>query len=183
MASAADEERRFTAQLIAAWDRGAAAYDATPRHGIIHDDEWRAWRRLLGAVLGDADHSRIGPRRVLDVGTGTGAMALLAAELGHDVTGVDLSQEMLTRARAKAAAAGLGVDWRLADAGALPPDLVGFDVVIARHVLWTLPHPDRALASWRDSARPGGLIVVIDATIRRPPRPLGDAQRAIERLA
>jgi SAM-dependent methyltransferase len=106
-------------------------------------------------------------------------MALLAAELGHEVTGVDLSEEMLGRARAKATSAGRGVAWRVADAGALPPDLVGFDVVLARHVLWTLPRPDRALASWRDAARPGGLIVVIDGTSRRPPRPLDDVQRAL----
>ncbi|HEU4673398.1 MAG TPA: methyltransferase domain-containing protein [Candidatus Limnocylindrales bacterium] len=183
MASASDDDRRFTAELIAAWDRGAATYDAMPRHGILHDDEWRAWRRLLAAILGDAAHSRIAPRRILDVGTGTGVVALLAAELGHDVTGVDLSREMLARARSKAAEAGLPVDWRVADAAALPPDLVGFDVVIARHVLWTLPRPDRALTSWRDAARAGGLIVVIDGTNRRPPGPLGDVQRAVGRLA
>jgi ubiquinone/menaquinone biosynthesis C-methylase UbiE len=165
------------AQLTAAWDRAADGYDRTLRHGLLYDDEWRAWRRLLGALIGDARHSAVGARRILDVGTGTGVLALLAAELGHDVTGVDLSEGMLRQARSKAAANGLAIDWRTADAEALPADLVGFDAVLARHVLWTLPRPDRALASWRDAARAGGLVVVIDGVIVPAPWPLGTAQR------
>ncbi|HEU4572363.1 MAG TPA: methyltransferase domain-containing protein [Candidatus Limnocylindrales bacterium] len=176
-------DHALKAELIASWDRGARGYDATPRHGLLHDDEWRAWRRLLAALLGDARHSDVPARRVLDVGTGTGVIALLAAELGHDVTGVDLSEGMLAQARAKASASGLAVEWRTADAEGLPPDLVGFDAVVARHLVWTLPRPDRALASWRDAARAGGLVVVIDGVVRRPPPPFDGAQRAIGRLA
>jgi ubiquinone/menaquinone biosynthesis C-methylase UbiE len=171
------------AQLTAAWDRAADGYDATLRHGLLYDDEWRAWRRLLGALIGDARHSDVGARRILDVGTGTGVLALLAAELGHDVTGVDLSEGMLRQARSKAAANGLAIDWRTADAEALPADLVGFDAVLARHVLWTLPRPDRALASWRDAARAGGLVVVIDGVNVPAPWPLGAAQRLARHAA
>jgi ubiquinone/menaquinone biosynthesis C-methylase UbiE len=182
MAEPGDEERRLRADVIAAWDRRAATYDDAPRHGLLYADEWRAWRRLLGALLGDAAHSGIRPRRVLDVGTGTGVVALLAAELGHDVTGVDLSEAMLARARSKGAASGLAVDWRVADAEALPPDLVGYDVVIARHVLWTLLHPDRAIDAWRDAARPGGLVIVIEGLTRTGPPPVDAARRLAARL-
>lgn len=173
----------FKAELIAAWDRGAASYDRTLRHGLLHADEWRAWRRLVAALVGDATHSDLAPRRILDVGTGTGVIALLAAELGHEVTGVDLSEAMLAEARAKARRDGRPIDWRVADAEALPADLVGFDVVIARHVLWTLPHPERAIVSWRDAARPGGLVVVIDGLTRAVPPPIDRAQAAVAWLA
>ncbi len=154
----------FKATLTASWDAGARRYDAAPRHGINHDDEFVAWRRLVAAVLGDPAHAGVPPLRVLDVGTGTGVLALLAAELGHEVVGIDLSTGMLAEARQKAAAAGLAIDFREADAEALPAGLVGFDAVLARHLLWTLPHPDRALQAWRDAARPGGLVAVIEGT-------------------
>ena len=56
-----------------------------------------------------------GARRVLDLATGTGRLALLAAGLGVDVCGVDSSEAMLAVARARSAGGGLQVDWRLAD--------------------------------------------------------------------
>lgn len=160
------------ARIAAAWERGASGYDQELRHGLLHDDEWVAWRRLLAAILGDPLHAAVPRLRVLDVGTGTGVVALLAAELGHEVTGLDASPAMLERAKAKARARGLAVDWRLGDAEDLPVGLGGFDAVVARQVLWTLPRPARAVAAWRDSARPGGLVVVIDGWFEPWPLPV-----------
>src|SRR5471032_2177603 len=103
-----DEERaRVKAAITAAWDRGAGGYDRIPRHGILHDDERTAWRRLVAAILGDATHSKMPPRAVLDVGTGTGTLALLAAELGHDVIALDLSEGMILAARRKSIESGI----------------------------------------------------------------------------
>lgn len=154
-------------ELTRHWDRGARTYDAIPGHGLLHDDEYRAWRRTLAAILGDPAHADVPRLRVLDVGTGTGSMALLAAELGHDVTGVDLSEAMLEQARAKAASMRLAVDLRVGDAEALAADLTGFDVVMSRHVLWTLPEPARAIRAWSGALRPAGLVAVIDGVIAR----------------
>jgi SAM-dependent methyltransferase len=175
------DDERFKASLTAAWDAGARHYDTAPRHGLVHDDEWIAWRRLVAAILGDATHSGVRPRRVLDVGTGTGTIALLAAELGHDVVGLDLSDGMLTEARRKAAGGIRTVEWRVGDAEDPPADLRDFDVVVSRHVLWTLPDPDRAVAAWRDAARPGGLVAAIDGTFLRRPWPLSWAVGATGR--
>lgn len=160
------------AKIAAAWERGASGYDQQLRHGLLHDDEWAAWRRLLAAILGDPLHAAVPRLRVLDVGTGTGVVALLAAELGHEVTGLDASPAMLERAKAKAQARGLAVDWRLGDAENLPVGLGGFDAVVARQVLWTLPNPARAVAVWRAAARPGGLVAVIEGWFEPWPLPL-----------
>jgi ubiquinone/menaquinone biosynthesis C-methylase UbiE len=175
-------EQDIKAAVVASWDSGAGAYDATPRHGIRHDDERVAWRRLVAAILGDPAHAAVPRRRVLDVGTGTGVLALLAAELGHDVTGVDLSAGMLERAARNATAAGLSIQLQVADAESLPDDLRGFDAVVSRHLVWTLPHPAAAIAAWRRAARSDGLVAVIDGTFAPTPRGLGWATALAGRL-
>lgn len=166
------------ARLTESWDAGAPGYDATPRHGLRHDDEWVAWRRLLAAVLGDPAHADVPRLRVLDVGTGTGVIALLVAELGHSVTGIDLSAGMLAEARRKAAAAGLVLDLRIGDAEEPPEELGGFDAIIARHLFWTLPDPGRALRAWIAAARPGALLAIIDGLYRPARPPMSWAVRA-----
>jgi len=173
------DDAAFKTELTARWDAGAAAYDDTPRHGILHEDEWVAWRRLVAAMLGDPAHAGVPRLRVLDVGTGTGVLAMLAAGLGHEVVGLDLSEGMLAQARRKAIGAGLDVSFRKGDAEALPDDLGSFDAVVSRQLLWTLPDPVRALVGWRAVVRPGGLIALVDMVHRPRAWPLGTATRII----
>jgi ubiquinone/menaquinone biosynthesis C-methylase UbiE len=170
------------AAITAAWDRGAAVYDRIPRHGILHDDERRAWRRLVAAILGDATHSEMPRREVLDVGTGTGTLALLAAELGHDVIAVDLSEAMILAARRKSIESGIAVDWRHGDAEDPPVPEGSMDAVISRHLVWTLPDPALAARAWRDRLRPGGLVAVIDGTYPHRPLPARLLAAAATRL-
>jgi ubiquinone/menaquinone biosynthesis C-methylase UbiE len=101
-------------------------------------------------------------RRVLDIGTGTGLMALLAAELGHDVTGLDMSEGMLDQARRKARELRLDVRWDVGDAEAPPYSPGTFDVLVSRHVAWTLLHPAETLETWSTLVRPGGLVAILD---------------------
>jgi SAM-dependent methyltransferase len=144
------------AKINALWDGASAEYDATPSHGI-HDDEQRAaWSAVLKAMLPPL------PADALDVGTGTGVIALLLAEMGYAVRGVDLSEGMLAHARRKARAAQLDARFEIADAHDPPGDAESLDAVVNRHVLWTLMEPSRALANWRRLLRPGGRLVIID---------------------
>ncbi len=100
--------------------------------------------------------------RILDVGTGTGFLALILAELGHKVVGVDLSRGMLQVAREKARRTGIDIVFELGDAENLPFDDSSFDAVICRHLLWTLPDPQRAVGEWSRVVRAGGKVVAID---------------------
>lgn len=112
------------------------------------------WRHALPAP----------PARVLDVGTGTGHVALILAELGYDVVGTDLAEGMLEKARAKATALPHPPELLIGDAVAPSFPDASFDVVTNRYLLWTLRTPAEALANWRALLRPGGLLAAVDST-------------------
>jgi SAM-dependent methyltransferase len=97
---------------------------------------------------------------VLDVGAGTGALSLLAAELGYGVTALDLSAGMLSKARAKAEAA--GIDLTFVVGAAAEPPAGPFDAIMERHVVWTMPDPESVLRAWRDVVVPGGRLVLFE---------------------
>lgn len=100
---------------------------------------------------------------VLDVGTGTGIVALIAAEAvreGGRVVGVDLSDGMLRAARAKAEDRGLAVEFRKMDAESLELEPESFDVVLSLFALSHFPDVDAALRGIFRVLRPGGRIVV-----------------------
>ena len=100
---------------------------------------------------------------ILDVGTGTGFFAILLAEKGHRVEGIDLTPAMLEEARILAKQRNLDITFREMDAqNLLYPDAV-FDVVISRNLTWTLPDPQRAYAEWFRVLKPGGVLLNFDA--------------------
>ena len=100
---------------------------------------------------------------ILDVGTGTGFFAVLLAQQGHRVEGIDLTPAMLEEARTLAKQRNLDITFREMDAQnlAYPDDT--FDVVISRNLTWTLPDPERAYASWFRVLKPGGVLLNFDA--------------------
>lgn len=134
------------------WDREAATFDDAPDHGLADPAIRAAWRELLLPVLPPA------PARIADLGCGTGTLSALLAEAGHEVDGLDLSPEMIRRARAKVPAA------RFAVGDAQEPDLPAgaYDAVLSRHVLWAMADPVAAIECWTDLLRPGGVLVLVE---------------------
>jgi ubiquinone/menaquinone biosynthesis C-methylase UbiE len=138
------------------WSGRAAEFDLGPSHGVLNEAQHQAWLALLREVAGHP------PLTILDVGCGTGFLALRMAELGHAAVGIDLSEEMLAVAQRKAAGAGLPVTFRLGDAETPPHDGAPYDVILERHVIWTLPQPREAVRAWKALLKPGGLLVLIE---------------------
>jgi ubiquinone/menaquinone biosynthesis C-methylase UbiE len=136
------------------WDAEAAVFDDEPDHGLRDAEVRRAWADRLRSWLPGR------PGDVLDLGCGTGSLSLLAAEQGHRVTGVDLSQAMIELARAKLA--GRDAVFLVGDAAAPPVGERRFDVVLVRHVLWALPDPAGVLRHWTGLLRPGGRLVLVE---------------------
>lgn len=144
------------------WDADASEYDTGGDHDARTAEEMAAWSAVLSRLLPAR------PARVLDVGAGTGFLSLLAARLGYDVTALDLSGRMLERLRDKAAVRGLTVTTVQASADEVPPG-GPYDAVVQRHLLWTLPDPERALRAWRLAA-PAGRIVLVESLWGRAAR-------------
>lgn len=97
---------------------------------LVAASEAEAFARLAGAIAG---------RSVLDVGTGTGRVALLLSKAGGVVTGIDASEEMLKVARERAAVQDARVQFLLGDAHALNFPDQSFDVAVSSRVLMHTP--------------------------------------------
>lgn len=102
-------------------------------------------------------------KKVLDVGTGTGVIAAACAELGLDVTAIDLCSEMIKRAEKNLADIGLSAKFMETQADELPFDDDSFDIVINRNLTWALEEPEKVLRQWKRVLRPGGLLIYFDA--------------------
>ena len=114
-----------------------------------------------------AEAAGIAPgQRVLDVGCGVGFDASLLAELvapDGRVIGVDHSAAMVERARARFAGSGLPVEFRTADAHALPFDDRAFDVAWTERVLAHVADPAQVVREMIRVVRPGGTVVITEA--------------------
>src|SRR5205814_4151960 len=84
--------------------------------------------------------------RLLDVGCGAGQLALIAARAGAHVTGCDISTNWLEKARVRAAAEGLGIEFEEGDAESLPYQDAQFDAVISLIAAMFAPRPDLVAA-------------------------------------
>ncbi|MBI4517566.1 MAG: methyltransferase domain-containing protein [Deltaproteobacteria bacterium] len=112
--------------------------------------------------------------RVLDLGCGTGNLALAAKAISGpqgEVYGIDAAPEMIDVARQKAARAGVAVDFRVALAEALPFPAAYFDVVVSRLVLHHLPAELQrtAFAEVCRVLRPGGGFAALDFAAPQSP--------------
>ena len=113
----------------------------------------------LGPVIVEA--ARVGPgQRVLDVAAGTGNVAIRAAEAGADVVASDLAPENFAAGRRHARECGVELEWREADAEALPFSDDEFDVVTSSFGAIFAPHHQRVADELVRVCRPGGTIAM-----------------------
>src|SRR5262245_1465307 len=113
--------------------------------------------------LADAADLRAG-KRVLDVATGSGNAAIAAARLGCHVTGLDYVPALLERARERAAAERLDIDFREGDAEALPFEEASFDAVLSVFGSMFAPDHTRTAAEIGRVCRPDGCIGLVSWT-------------------
>ncbi len=159
--------------------------------GTAHDtkivDQFTRWAQPFAdlAVHSDADGmaralaaAAITPdMAVLDVACGPGIVACAAAPLARHITGIDLTPAMIDQAHERQRNAGLdNITWQVGDATHLPFEDGRFDVVLTRYSFHHIPDPGAALREMTRVCRPGGRVVVIDAT------PTAETQAAYDRM-
>jgi SAM-dependent methyltransferase len=158
-------------RITAFWNTVAPVYESPDNVAPVGTADYAKWVEALRFVLPTSQ------ARVLDVGTGTGFVARIAAELGHQVTAIDLSEGMLDASPARDC--GLAITFAVGDAVDPPFPAGSFDVVVSRSVLWTLRQPQLAFRNWHKLLTPGGRMVAIyglPAAAGSQPPPGADAK-------
>lgn len=102
--------------------------------------------------------------KVLDAACGTGNLAVIAARHGCQVSGADIASNLLQQARARAAAAGLTIDFTEGDAEALPFANESFDLAVSMFGVMFTPQPNRIVAELWRVTKPGGEIALANWT-------------------
>lgn len=102
--------------------------------------------------------------KVLDVACGPGIVACELARVGAEVTGIDLTPAMIEQARLRADRENVRVAYHIGNALHLPFQANSFDRVVTRYSFHHMQEPERVLAEMVRVCRPGGRVIVIDAT-------------------
>ena len=145
-------------RVEAYWTKRAGSF-ADIRHDEAHSYKADLWIGELCERLPQRKYLRI-----LDAGCGAGFFELLLAPLGHEITGIDLTQSMIEKGRVLLAEHNAS-NAELLVMDAEKPDFPDgfFDAVISRNLTWNLPHPAEAYREWHRVLKPGGVLLNYDA--------------------
>lgn len=163
------EQSRFFTEEAEAYERDVVN---SPFYRALDEITVHRWAKQL------PDRSR-----VLDIGSGTGRVAIRLAGAGHRVIAVDLTAELLRRAQEKARTSGVSasIDFVLADAEHLPVADLSFDAAVAHGVLHHLRSPEQVIRVVGRALKPGGRWFSLDPH-RSPLRGVFDALMRRRRL-
>lgn len=127
------------------------------RKAELHDPIAQRWKQEIGKYLPE------GNLKILDVGCGAGFFTILLSKMGHEVTGTDLTPDMIRYARELAEEEKTECEFLIMDGESLEFPDETFDVVISRNLTWTLPDTARAYKEWMRVLKKGGILLNFDA--------------------
>ncbi|MED4954807.1 class I SAM-dependent methyltransferase [Paenibacillus macerans] len=149
-------EHKLAGQYRDYWDKGAAVYDEIINTEFA-TDTYDQWNAILSHLLSGKQNLKI-----LDVGTGPGFFAVLLSRMGHRVTAIDSSPEMVARAKQNAQKYNCNIQIMETDIIEYNTDET-FDIIISRNVTWFLYNPVAAYQNWHRMLNGGGQVIIFDA--------------------
>ncbi len=155
-----DEAGNIKDKVESYWTKRADSFFEL-RHDEIESEKSAKWLEEIKQLLPAGKSLNI-----LDLGCGTGYFEVILGREGHKVTGIDLTEEMITKANEMIRIYGLDsndVKTMVGDAENVAFADESFDVVITRNLTWTLPHPIDAYKDWYRVLKKGGVLLNFDA--------------------
>lgn len=139
------------------WEGEATVYSRGVQEEL-NSEKRQAWKQL---ILENAPDKEV--LKILDAGCGPGFFPIILGEEGHEVTGIDITENMIARAKENVEANGQKAELMTMDCQDLKFEDNTFDLVISRNITWTLGDPKRAYQEWKRVLKPGGRVLVFDA--------------------
>ena len=143
-------------EIAAYWSSRTDAFSAL-RERELQSPMRKRWEQELLSILPPKTGLRI-----LDAGTGSGFLAIILASMGHQVTGIDMTESMCSHAERAAKKAGVQVNFFAMDAENPVFPAESFDVIVSRNLTWNLPHLGETYMAWHRILKLGGMLVNFD---------------------
>ncbi len=152
-----EESEEIKDKVISYWTKRSESF-SEQRHDEIHSYKRQLWQAEFLRYFSKEDKLS-----VLDVGCGTGYFEMVLSDFACQVTGIDLTPDMIERGRDLLKRHDSSAKLMVMDAE--HPDFPdeSFDVVVSRNLTWTLPHPIEAYKEWQRVLKPGGILLIYDA--------------------
>lgn len=160
-----EEQDNIKTVVTGYWTKRAESF-LTQRQHELASPKAVSWREEITGQIKRLKISGTDEIKILDIGCGTGYFPVLFGKEGYEITGIDLTEEMVVRAKELVAENGpyrKKVEILKMDAENLDFDDESFDVIITRNLTWTLPHPIEAYREWFRVLKKDGLLLNFDA--------------------
>ena len=145
-------------RIVNYWEKRSDSF-LEQRRAELHSAMADRWMKEIQAQLPD-DNKKL---RILDVGCGAGFFTILLAKAGHQVTGIDLTPDMIKNAKQLAEEEQAECEFAVMDAENPEFQEGTFDVIVSRNLTWTLPHVKHAYGEWLRVLKKGGVLLNFDA--------------------
>lgn len=135
------------------WENSAEGYDQYIQNDLNTFKEIQ-WTNL---ILSENNKEKL---KILDIGTGPGFFPRILSREGHNVVGIDCSNEMINLAKKNS---NYDCEFYVMDSHILEFQDNYFDLIVSRNVTWTLYNPQKAYKEWKRVLKPGGKLIIFDA--------------------